>query len=110
MAFYEYRQNNSAGVFVYTEDLGETVFIEASSPTEADDRLRQLGGYFGGVAQGLDCECCGDRWDSQEDLFEGYSYPDEKELRERVLDRFIRQAVIHFADGRREWVNRGRRF
>lgn len=36
--------------------------IEADSEEEAVQRSEQIGLYFNGVEQGIDCDCCGDRW------------------------------------------------
>lgn len=62
--WYEYSQNNSGGSFVYDHDAGlaERVYIEADSASEADDRFESIGGYFNGIDDGYDCDCCGDRW------------------------------------------------
>ena len=56
--FYEYHQNNSFGYF---EGL-KTVIVEADSAEEADRIASENGVYFDGVASGIDCGCCGNRW------------------------------------------------
>lgn len=70
MPFYHYDQNNSGGAFI---EPALNVFIEASSPEEADAIAEANGLYFDGVDDGYDCDCCGDRWsrawsDSLEDI------------------------------------------
>lgn len=60
MPFYEYSQNNSGGSF--DEEMGHSVFIEAATAEEANDRAEGMGIYFNGVENGRDCPCCGDRW------------------------------------------------
>lgn len=62
--FYHFRQSNPGGSFVYDAERGlsTSVYIEADSYEEANERAKALGIYFYGVEQGLDCECCGDRW------------------------------------------------
>ena len=60
MPFYRYRQNNSGGSF--DREMGLSVFIEAATVEEANDRAEGMGIYFNGVENGSDCECCGDRW------------------------------------------------
>ncbi|WP_050821123.1 DUF7296 family protein [Bacillus paralicheniformis] len=62
MAFYEYTQNNSGGLFVVNEKVCHRLFIEADSYGVADEIAEGLGVYWNGVAEGTDCECCGDRW------------------------------------------------
>lgn len=62
--FYEFRQNNSGGSFHFDHNRGISVLvvIEAQDLREAVYRAERLGLYFDGVEDGLDCECCGDRW------------------------------------------------
>jgi hypothetical protein len=58
--FYKYRQNNSGGSFV---DKGYLyLVVEADYAEDANNIAEQHGVYFNGVDDGLDCECCGDRW------------------------------------------------
>ena len=61
--FYTYQQNNSGGEFSHVPDkLSHCVVVEANSAGEANQRLLALGGYFDGVSEDRDCDCCGDRW------------------------------------------------
>lgn len=64
MSWYNYRQNNSGGSFVYDEYSGISVnvWIEADNAVHADDRAINIGLYFDGDE---DCSCCGDRWSSK---------------------------------------------
>ena len=75
--FYTYRQNNSGGQFSHIPDkLSQHVVVEASSAEEADQRFLALGGYFDGVSENRDCNCCGDRWYPCDDLFDGTEFPE----------------------------------
>lgn len=65
--FYEFSQNNSGGSFVVNESLTHRLFIEADNVIEAQYKAEQLGCYWNGVEDGMDCECCGDRWYLQDD-------------------------------------------
>lgn len=57
--FFNFSQNNSGGFYVGPEN----VCIRANSPEEANEKAVQSGlVYFGGVKDGRDCDCCGDRW------------------------------------------------
>lgn len=57
--FYKYRQNNSGGSFGLP---AIEVYIEASSPHEADARAEvETNIYFNDE---YDCPCCGSRWDT----------------------------------------------
>jgi len=70
--WFEFRQNNSGGSFIYDHHVGITVYIQAFSPQEANTKAQQIGIYFDGVGEdgydddgepmGRDCPCCGDRW------------------------------------------------
>lgn len=120
--FYQFRQNNSGGHFHFDESAGLThfVIVQAYSPADANQRARSLGIYFDGCAKGLDCSCCGDRWNEQygghgergdvvpqvygepvdlekQVLWQEYSYqsmPDGKEIAIHYLDGSIRWAGV----------------
>ena len=70
MAYYVYRQNNSGGAYDVDLDMGLNinVIVEADSIGEANVKAREIGIYFDGVANGTDCECCGDRWSRPNEL------------------------------------------
>lgn len=55
---YVYAQNNSGGRFIGPR----SITVEADTVEQADKLAIAQGVYFDGVAKGLDCECCGDRW------------------------------------------------
>lgn len=60
--FYEVDQNNSFGRFDVDNKVCHRLFIEADSEEEALSKAEDLGCYWDGVAAGVDCPCCGDRW------------------------------------------------
>lgn len=60
--FYMFNQNNSGGWFTVNDTLCHRVIIEADSKSEAVSIAEDLGCYWDGVDQGIDCSCCGDRW------------------------------------------------
>lgn len=62
LKWFTFRQNNSGGSFDRNENVSEHVCIQAPSASEANDIAENLGIYFNGVEDGMDCECCGDRW------------------------------------------------
>jgi hypothetical protein len=75
MKWFKFRQNNSFGHFVGTP----LVFIQAYNAEHANDIARHKGIYFNGVADGIDCDCCGDRWfrvcdDDAQDQPSSYGY------------------------------------
>jgi hypothetical protein len=64
--WYKYRQNNSGGIFVYSDYVANFVLIEASSVAEANSKAESIGIYFNGLGDiGIDCDCCGERWSEQ---------------------------------------------
>jgi hypothetical protein len=106
--FYCFRQNNSGGSFVVDEDSGLThfVIIEAGSADEANSKAEDIGIYFDGE---YDCPCCGDRWYPASD-YEGEALPSvyDTPIAEYVKDGYQwmdsgKNAVVHYADGRKEW-------
>ena len=66
--FYEFYQNNSGGSFIVNDTLCERVIIEADSEEEAISKGKELGMYWDGVSCGIDCSCCGDRWNTPEEV------------------------------------------
>lgn len=64
--FYLYNQNNSGGRFLH--NMPHYLLVEANSANEADSIAEANGVYFNGVANGIDCACCGDRWDTADPL------------------------------------------
>lgn len=66
--FYEFSQNNSGGRFTEDDFLCHKVVIEASDKNEAIDKAKDMGVYFNGVDDGIDCPCCGDRWSEPDEV------------------------------------------
>jgi len=71
--WFEYRQNNSGGSFVTNEDVSIYVLIQAEGREDANRKAEEVGIYFDGVSDGLDCDCCGDRWSEPWDELEAFS-------------------------------------
>jgi len=59
MPLFQFRQNNSGG-----RDIGpKNIIIKADNAAQANDIAQNSQDiYFNGVAKGIDCDCCGDRW------------------------------------------------
>lgn len=62
MKFFEFSQNNSGGSFHVDEHVTHRVLIEADTEEEAIRKGEELGMYWDGCENGIDCPCCGDRW------------------------------------------------
>lgn len=62
--YYSFLQNNSWGYLIELPKKGiaHQVFIQSKSREQAIEIAEELGIYFDGVATGIDCPCCGDRW------------------------------------------------
>jgi len=75
--WYRYSQNNSGGRMDIDPaiGIGEAVFVEAIDSYHANSRAERIGLYFDGVEDGQDCGCCGDRWCSAYDEYDGYDRP-----------------------------------
>lgn len=86
--FYLFNQNNSGGTFVIDENagIGFCVVVEAENEEQAISRAENIGLYWDGVADEIDCECCGDRWST-------YTY----EVKD--LNTIFYTGYIHYLDG-----------
>lgn len=60
MKWYHFSQNNSGGEFVGPRH----VFVQAPNASVANAMAQDHGVYFDGCETGLDCPCCGDRWNT----------------------------------------------
>ena len=59
MALFQFRQNNSGGRWMGPK----FVVVKADDADQANQIAQDQGPvYFDGVADGRDCDCCGDRW------------------------------------------------
>ncbi|MGW0929577.1 DUF7296 family protein [Streptomyces sp. NPDC002644] len=108
MSFYTYNQNNSGGGFTvdYADGIGHFVIIEADSADDANEMAREIGLYFDGVSNDIDCECCGDRWYEARNTGDGVPtlYGEPVEESSVVTDRTYWNTVfVHYADGNVKW-------
>lgn len=62
LKLYHFRQNNSGGHFVRTDDVDVNVFVEAHTYREANALVEAIGVEFN-----TGCPCCGSRWSPQWD-------------------------------------------
>lgn len=114
MPFFDFRQNNSGGGFDLDHEQGITVhvIIEANSAEDANRRAEEIGLYFDGVYEDLDCECCGDRWSRAWNDKEGKAKPTVygDDLTEVTWDDYAANfplatkwqdpmCYVHYADG-----------
>jgi len=59
MPSYTFHQNNSGGKFIGPHE----VTVQAASAEEANQLAKLQGVYFYGISKGIDCACCGNRWE-----------------------------------------------
>lgn len=110
--FYTYRQNNSGGFFKITKKIKHYVIIEADSAKEADEKAESIGLYFDGVKKGIDCPCCGDRWDKADDSCFGINGTEKPEIWGQSVLEYIKEnkwfrkeeAIIYYKDGKVDLV------
>lgn len=85
--YYEFSQNNSGGN--WDEQLPKNLYIEADSKQDALEKAFKLGVYFDGVHVGIDCGCCGDRWDTPSEVSFPYLYTSfERTEAEEIAKKF----------------------
>lgn len=105
--FYTFNQNNSGGSFIIDSVSAPYVIIEASCANQANELAEIMGLYFNGVDEGMDCECCGDRWYPMWDDERGTEKPEvygsepSKVKRVCVPDGAVNVRVF-YQDGTRE--------
>ena len=99
--FYTYNQNNSGGSFEIDKKAGisEYVCIEAMNSDAANARAENIGLYFDGCYNNIDCDCCGDRW-YRADESDGKEVPSlyGNSIEEHEIQCGQKSAFIHYID------------
>ena len=104
--FYQFHQNNSGGRNDIDLDigLGKLLIIEADSDKDANERAIDIGIYFDGVDNEIDCACCGNRWDRADSFTKGDAEPllyDSPLNKLTESHRWLFPIVVHMKDGRK---------
>ena len=68
MKYFEFSQNNSGGSFDVDDKLCHRLIIQAETEEQAVTKAEEMGVYFDGCQNGIDCNCCGDRWYSPSEV------------------------------------------
>ena len=100
--FYSFDQNNSGGSFQNSEKEGisEYVIIEALNAEDANARAEGIGLYFNGCDDGIDCDCCGDRWYKTNESDRKKLPSINREPLENAKKSIFRNNVfVHYLDG-----------
>lgn len=113
--FYQYRQNNSGGSFIKNSEVNELVIIEAENDYAADDKAAEIGIYFDGCENDIDC---GDRWSRSSEggtkvpsyygePLGGKSKPFSTKYNHSNCLRYMdgHDTIIYYADGRVRYTN-----
>jgi hypothetical protein len=104
--FFTFRQNNSGGGYDRNANVDKYVIIEADTADDAWEAAKLIGLYDMGVDKGIDCECCGDRWNPSP--WRGRNVPSiyGEALTSKGSATQAKQhsVVIHYADGRRRYT------
>lgn len=113
--FYTYYNHGPRNVEVELErGIGEWVIIEAENPEDANMRAEKIGLYFDGVEKGIDCSCCGDRFDRAKDgcgnveesqfpAIYGIPVENYKFKLDCYRNRNPQRAFVHYIDGTIKW-------
>ena len=96
--FYEFQQNNSGGYFVENDKVCHRLFIEADSEREAIWKAEELGCYWDGVSKGIDCPCCGNRWNC--------NYIDTFDSPKEIAVSIYCESYIPYIDTKEEWYEK----
>jgi len=94
--FYELSQNNPGGSHDCDKTVCARMIIEATSIDEAISKAEELGCYWDGVFNNIDCSCCGDRWYQPYDAIDitkwnGYEvgkYLDKSDDKDKAIEDF----------------------
>lgn len=100
MKWYTFMQNNSGGSFVENDNVCEIVSIQAETAKDAVRFAKRI------MDNSNSCDCCGPRWSFYIDENDGYDVPSlygEPMVGAKRL-MFRSQAILHYADGRRQTV------
>lgn len=103
--FYIFDQNKSGGY--WDKILGYVVIIEAETPEKANEKAEEIGIYFDGVENDIDCVCCGDRWCRVEDKYDEVEPEKLKDFVEEIKHyqkKLELTSNIYYADGRVEEI------
>jgi hypothetical protein len=105
--FFTFDQNNSGGFYHNDLESGISgmVIIEAVDYVEANNRAEEIGLYFDGCKNEMDCECCGDRWSrAWEEMGDDKPTVYGEDVFTAKKDFYGDIVFIHYLDGKIEKV------
>jgi len=103
--FYTFTQNNSGGFDIRNDYISEYVIVEGDDYSDIIHRALDVGIYFNGVRENIDCECCGDRWSkpSDDDDLDTVPAVYGKSVKPLVDKSNTSNVVIHYQNGSRKY-------
>lgn len=105
--FYTYSQNNSGGFYKKDdkEGIAKYVIIEALDYKHANQRAEEIGLYFDGCWNSIDCSCCGDRWrEASESDASNYPSIYDTPIEDVKKSTCRNYCFVHYLDGKVEKV------
>lgn len=92
--FFEFNQMNSGGSLHIDNNVTSHVYIEAINATHANSIAEEKGIYFNGVEKGIDCKCCGDRWNRSYGEDNPYEIYDQSNIEKIPLETDNRELHV----------------
>lgn len=90
MLWFTFRQNNSGGFYIGPK----YVIVEAKSSVSANALAEANDVYFDGCSKGIDCNCCGNRWER--------TWQNDGEEKPMIYGKVIDPENPYYQD---EWTN-----
>jgi hypothetical protein len=108
--YFHYSQNNSGGSFDFDEKAGIThhVVVYGKDAKEANRKAEDIGLYWDGCYNDMDCSCCGDRWYPCDDS-EGTKTPTvygESVSKHTNISAWMKEGkeiAVHYKNGKIKW-------
>ena len=95
LKWYGINQNNSGGYIIENDFVGSDIFIQATSPEEAEEKALRIVSDYSEY-----CHCCGERWYINFDESDGNSEPCKYgEPLSVKYKPYGEYAVLHHYDG-----------
>ena len=120
LLYYLLRQYPNRGDYETNDNVATMVAIQTHDPIKANFIALTKGIYFDGIAKGIDCSCCEDRWIALTVKSKGYNIPKFKNMTlVNYLKEWVEQseslqcqsghtlAYIYYADGTKEAMTVG---
>lgn len=88
----------------FNKGITVEVFVEADTADEANMRAKLIGLYFNGCDDGIDCDCCGDRWYKADDGCRSEKLPSKVSGYMSWVKDPKKEGVAHYKSGKIKWL------